>query len=68
MNNYPIAKEESKPNKDELCVLCMTNQKNIAFEPCGHVACCESCVKDIFGKTNCPICRGTITNCIKIYI
>lgn len=70
MKNYPIA-EESKvldTRKDELCLLCMTNQKNIAFEPCGHVACCESCVKDIFCKTNCPICRGEIKNCIKIYI
>ena len=64
MNNYTIVKE----SRDELCVLCMMNKKNIAFEPCGHVACCESCAKDIFGRTKCPICRGEIKNCIKIYI
>jgi hypothetical protein len=43
------------------CIICMENSRNVAFLPCLHFICCDSCA---FGKINndCPQCHGNIEN------
>lgn len=43
------------------CIVCMENSRNVAFLPCLHFICCDSCA---FGKigAECPQCHGIIEN------
>lgn len=45
-------------NEDQLCVVCVTNPKEVIVLPCGHVCLCEDCSAQI--QTKCPVCRGKI--------
>lgn len=47
---------------NQLCPICLTNVKNMAFG-CGHQTCCE-CGPDL---ETCPICRSPIQTRIKLY-
>ncbi|KAJ7974684.1 E3 ubiquitin-protein ligase RGLG2-like [Quillaja saponaria] len=47
---------------NQLCPICLTNAKNMAFG-CGHQTCCE-CGEDL---QTCPICRSPINTRIKLY-
>lgn len=67
MNNYPLLIEDNNQNSN-LCVICMFSDKNVAFQPCGHVACCSKCAVELVRQGICPICRSIIVNFIKIYI
>ncbi|KAI3407335.1 RING-type domain-containing protein [Psidium guajava] len=52
----------SSTNDDQLCPICFTNVKDMAFG-CGHQTCCE-CGQDL---QLCPICRSSIHTRIKLY-
>ncbi|KAK3413113.1 hypothetical protein EUGRSUZ_I01722 [Eucalyptus grandis] len=52
----------SATNDDQLCPICFTNKKDMAFG-CGHQTCCE-CGQDL---QLCPICRSSIITRIKLY-
>ena len=45
-----------KIKDDELCLICMTEKKNMAFIPCGHLCICEGCSKKYEGN-KCILCR-----------
>lgn len=47
---------------NQLCVICLTNVKDMAFG-CGHQTCCE-CGQDL---QLCPLCRSPINTRIKLY-
>ncbi|XP_001352428.2 mitochondrial E3 ubiquitin protein ligase 1 [Drosophila pseudoobscura] len=47
-------------SEDQLCVVCVTNPKEIILLPCGHVCLCEDCSPHI--ATHCPVCRGKIVS------
>ncbi|BFF99285.1 mitochondrial E3 ubiquitin protein ligase 1 [Drosophila madeirensis] len=47
-------------SEDQLCVVCVTNPKEIILLPCGHVCLCEDCSPHI--ATQCPVCRGKIVS------
>eukprot|EP00978_Attheya_sp_CCMP212_P005626 scaffold12603_cov60-Attheya_sp.AAC.2 len=43
------------------CVVCLTNTANAIPVPCGHIACCNVCLRKIRRKRDgCPICRARI--------
>lgn len=43
------------------CVVCWVNPANAAIVPCGHVACCTSCLTKVRkSRDGCPLCRATI--------
>ena len=46
------------------CVVCMCNEKDSVFIPCGHYCCCFDCATLIKNggstSTNCPLCRTPI--------
>ncbi|TVU00985.1 hypothetical protein EJB05_53562, partial [Eragrostis curvula] len=67
----------AKPGEDEAnvsgsgntptgtCVICLDAPVEGACIPCGHMAGCMSCLKDIESKKwGCPICRATINQTI----
>ncbi|KAK9104302.1 hypothetical protein Scep_021146 [Stephania cephalantha] len=56
------APPESSASDNQLCPICLTNAKDMAFG-CGHQTCCE-CGPDL---TTCPICRTPIETRIKLY-
>ena len=42
------------------CIVCMTNMKEVMFEPCGHVCICRDCADRMrlpSGRVKCPVCR-----------
>lgn len=56
-----VSAEEKKKKE---CVLCFDEQKDTVFIPCGHLACCRSCSKQV---SKCPICRKAITHTVPVY-
>ncbi|KAF8092608.1 hypothetical protein N665_0408s0005 [Sinapis alba] len=51
-----------------VCVICVDASLEAACVPCGHVAGCVSCLKEIKNKKlGCPICRASIDQVIKLY-
>ncbi|KAL1200044.1 putative E3 ubiquitin-protein ligase XBAT34 [Cardamine amara subsp. amara] len=50
------------------CVICEDASSEAVCVPCGHVAGCISCLKEIKDKKlGCPICRANIHQVIKLY-
>eukprot|EP01083_Nonionella_stella_P042788 115505_1 len=58
------ARERLLENK-LLCVICLTNSKNIVMQPCGHLDVCNQCETQLSPKT-CPRCQRPFTNCVAI--
>lgn len=48
------------------CVICLSNQRRIAFVPCGHLCICRNCSNnpDIIV---CPICRNPESSRLEIF-
>lgn len=56
-----------KINRDiDKCSVCLLENRNTAFIPCGHLCCCNNCAKRC--KLVCPICRNGATSIHKIYL
>ena len=60
-NEEPLV--EITPGKD--CLICTTRERQIAFQPCGHLATCISCT---YSSRNCCICRTRIINRVRIFM
>jgi hypothetical protein len=59
---------EDPEDKNNLCCVCMGEQPQYAFVPCGHMSTCEKCTRAIMGKTGkCPCCRMACSDMIRIY-
>lgn len=43
---------------DQLCSVCLDENKTTIFVPCGHFCTCSSCSKQL---TTCPLCRTRVT-------
>ncbi|KAH0914060.1 hypothetical protein HID58_028506 [Brassica napus] len=66
--SFSSADYESKGSGEGsgVCVICEDASSEAACVPCGHVAGCVSCLKEIKNK-KCPICRASIDQVIKLY-
>ena len=59
---------------DKICIICMDKERSTVIQPCGHVLCCEDCIKLILKKSSvalkarCPICRVNISSYGKFII
>uniref|UniRef100_A0A8C9EQP4 Leucine rich repeat and sterile alpha motif containing 1 n=1 Tax=Pavo cristatus TaxID=9049 RepID=A0A8C9EQP4_PAVCR len=73
----PSAPEEEAPSsvvptapllqwdeKKSECVVCMEQEAQMIFLPCGHVCCCQTCCKRL---QSCPLCRRDITQHVRIF-
>jgi len=56
-----VKEEEEIENE---CVICMDQQSDCVFLPCGHVCCCFKCSTSL---RTCPMCRTVITQKIRIF-
>lgn len=61
-DNQSTSKEKSSV---DVCAVCYINERTHAFIPCGHLACCFTCIERLETK-RCPICNLTYENYIKI--
>jgi len=51
------------------CVICMDNLANVVCMPCKHLAMCSYCSQHTVTEcSNCPICRGVISDRMLIYM
>ncbi|CAD6220152.1 unnamed protein product [Miscanthus lutarioriparius] len=59
---------DSGKTSSSTCVICLDAPVEGACIPCGHMAGCMSCLKDIESKKwGCPICRATINQVVRLY-
>ncbi|XP_041379252.1 E3 ubiquitin-protein ligase XIAP-like [Gigantopelta aegis] len=56
--------EMSELQERYLCKVCMENQIQVTFVPCGHLVCCGQCG---LVMEQCPICRTSISGMVKTY-
>nr|XP_030142761.3 E3 ubiquitin-protein ligase LRSAM1 isoform X2 [Taeniopygia guttata] len=50
--------------KKSECVVCMEQEPQMIFLPCGHVCCCRGCCEQLH---SCPLCRQDIAQRIRIF-
>lgn len=48
----------------DICVICLEQEYNAVFVPCGHMCCCTTCCSHL---TNCPLCRRRIEQVVKTF-
>lgn len=64
-----IEEKEEEPSEGPVaksaCVICLANEKEFVFIPCGHMATCGECS---FTINKCPICRAEITKKQRVYV
>ncbi|KAM6297020.1 E3 ubiquitin-protein ligase LRSAM1 [Aegotheles albertisi] len=63
----PVVPTAPPPQWDERkseCVVCMEQETQMIFLPCGHVCCCQTCCQRLH---TCPLCRKDITQRIRIF-
>ncbi|KAM0910033.1 hypothetical protein ACQ4PT_014426 [Festuca glaucescens] len=48
----------------EICVICLEQEYNAVFVPCGHMCCCMTCSSHV---TNCPLCRRRIDQAVRAF-
>ncbi|XP_077975564.1 scavenger receptor cysteine-rich domain superfamily protein-like [Styela clava] len=67
IEHEPVTNNPEGISEDRLCVICLSEEKNVFFGPCGHVCCCNGCGmrSDV---TDCPICRNRIEQRKRIFL
>jgi hypothetical protein len=60
--------EAAERAEARLRVVCTDSPRVVALLPCGHVACCASCVNsavnDANGGRSCPLCRAAVAGTV----
>ncbi|KMZ63200.1 E3 ubiquitin ligase-like protein [Zostera marina] len=68
MNGSCVKLSKDITNKDPvlpaLCVICLEQEYNAVFVPCGHMCCCMSCSSRL---SLCPICRGRLKQIVRTF-
>ena len=60
-----MAKEHTRLKNEMLCRICMDDNANITFLPCGHLVTCQTCAPAL---RICIMCRSAIRGSVKTYI
>ncbi|KAK3415729.1 E3 ubiquitin-protein ligase SP1 [Eucalyptus grandis] len=63
IKNAPDSAKRDRSMPD-LCVICLEQEYNSVFVPCGHMCCCTTCSLQL---TNCPLCRRQIEQAVKTF-
>jgi hypothetical protein len=64
-------KEDVETNvKEQECVICLTNKKTVAYQPCNHLATCNGCARGLLkeNNVNCPLCQKKVENMINLFV
>lgn len=60
--------EKKEEGSSSSCVICLDAPVEGACIPCGHMAGCMSCLKEIKTKKwGCPVCRAKIDQVVRVY-
>ena len=62
--NTLTSKENTPSGENSKCVICWENERDCLIMPCRHNVTCIKCTKSI---KNCPICRNSMKDMIRIY-
>lgn len=65
IKNTDTQKDTDDSSPSMPCALCLTEEKCLAFIPCGHVASCVPCGHSL---KSCPICRTEIKASVRVYL
>ena len=57
-------KQKLKESESRICKICMEEEVQITFLPCGHLMSCVNCAPAL---KNCPICRRPIKGSVRTY-
>ncbi|NXH46515.1 LRSM1 ligase, partial [Dicaeum eximium] len=60
----PTAPPLQWDEKKSECVVCMEQEPQMIFLPCGHVCCCQGCCERLH---SCPLCRQDIAQRVRIF-
>ncbi|NWR44257.1 LRSM1 ligase, partial [Regulus satrapa] len=60
----PTAPPLQWDEKKSECVVCMEQEPQMVFLPCGHVCCCQGCCERL---RSCPLCRQDIAQRLRIF-
>jgi len=63
-NQILVNSYETSDNKLEECIICLTEERQLACMPCGHLCTCVPCG---YALRTCPICRQQIQSFVRIY-
>ncbi|KAL5701629.1 RING-type E3 ubiquitin transferase [Ranunculus cassubicifolius] len=58
------ASDDVKGGMPNLCVICLEEEYNAVFVPCGHMCCCLICASHLI---TCPLCRHRIEQVVRTY-
>ncbi|WCJ24055.1 hypothetical protein M5689_006041 [Euphorbia peplus] len=60
--------KEKEDGESSTCVICLDAPVEGACIPCGHMAGCMSCLKEVKAKKwGCPVCRAKIDQVVRLY-
>ncbi|KAG0495351.1 hypothetical protein HPP92_000041 [Vanilla planifolia] len=48
----------------DICVICLEEEYNAVFIPCGHMCCCTNCSSHL---SSCPLCRRRIDQAVRTF-
>ena len=60
-----LRQQIQEQSNNKRCVVCLNEEANIVFIPCGHVCTCSSCSSQLQDK--CPMCRQDFTSRVRVY-
>ncbi len=60
-----LLRENEAMREERMCKICMDNDVNIVFLPCGHLVSCQECAPNI---KKCAVCRKLIRGTVKTYL
>ncbi len=60
-----LLRENEAMREERMCKICMDNDVNIVFLPCGHLVSCQECAPNI---KKCAVCRTLIRGTVKTYL
>lgn len=62
---FDPSKDEPPAREEDACVVCLDKKKVVLIYPCGHLCVCQGCANKLEGQ--CPVCRGKVTDVVKVY-
>jgi len=53
-------------NDEHMCVICLTERKNVVLQPCNHLSMCAGCYSRC--SNACPQCRASVLGHVVVYM
>jgi serine/threonine protein kinase len=53
-------------DEEHVCSICLEKPRNIVIRPCMHLCICEDCQYGLHNN-ECPLCRGNVSDLLKIH-